>query len=78
MQKREGEHKEREKINFLSGRVQKAVKDAGRYIGTVFSFALKGKPELHLALHFQVFFIGAEERKSLSNSPPEIHTISGV
>lgn len=54
------------------------MKEAGRYIGTVFSFALKERPKLHLALDFEVIFMAATEGQGLSNSIPEIHTISGV
>lgn len=39
--KKRAVQKERKKINFLSGRVKKGMKEAGRYIGTVFCFALK-------------------------------------
>lgn len=54
------------------------MKETGRYIGTVFSFVVKERPKLHLALDFEVIFMGAEEGRGLSNSPPRIHTMSGV
>lgn len=54
------------------------MKEAGRYIGTVFCFALKERPKLHLALDFEVILMGVEEGQGLCNSFPEIHTCSGV
>lgn len=53
--------KERKKINFLSGRVIKELKEAGRHIGTVFYKGLKEESKLYLDLNIKIAFLFAEE-----------------